>query len=53
MSIINKNLATVAPSVSDIFNANSNEMVNVVNSDAMNVVVSKQAVSNTVQFERF
>ena len=48
MSIINKNLATVAPSVSDIFNTKSNEMVNVVNPDPMNVDTSYSTTSDPV-----
>ena len=47
MSIIDKKLATVAPSVADIFNANSDEMVNVVNSDAMNVDNSYTTTSDS------
>ena len=47
MSIIDKNLATVSPSVSDIFNANSNEMVNVVNSDPISVDVSYTTTSDS------
>ena len=47
MSIIDKNLATVSPSVSDIFNANSNEMNNVVSSDTINVDTSLSTTSDS------
>ena len=44
---LNKKLESVVPTMSDIFNANSNEMNNVVSSDTINVDTSLSTTSDS------
>ena len=44
---LNKKLESVVPTMSDIINANSNEMVNVVSSDTINVDTSLSTTSDS------